>query len=245
VEHYGADMFNRAQLEEVVDISARAYRLLRWVGDAIERGFITFTRAHEYASDADAAAAWIAEHYHNFPAQCRPPAKEGAAFDRFANYFASYLTTSFDLVADPGSQLRSACGCRCWCCTYLAAAPHLKARRVASSDKKRAFKLKLDYLQQLALDRNLSVPESTPLAIATDAETSEQVALLAYTAELMARCAGRRSNPASLALWRQFAWLPTGSRKPGFELRVQSILEADAQITHALEKASRSKGGSG
>ena len=54
-------MFNRAQLEEVVEISARAYRLLRWVSDAIERGFITFTRAHEYASDADAAAAWIAE----------------------------------------------------------------------------------------------------------------------------------------------------------------------------------------
>jgi hypothetical protein len=230
-------MFDRAQLEEAVEIGNRAYRLIRWVGDAIERGFITFTSAHEYASDAEAAAAWIAEHYHNIPPDSRPPAKSGVVLARFANYFASYLNTSFELLAGPGVELRSRCECRCWCCTYLAAAPHLRTRRVTTSDKKRAFKLKLDHLRQLALDRSLSVSESALEGLAIGPKTSEQVALLAYGTELLARCSGRPSSPAALALWRQFAWSRAGSPKRGFVLRGDAILKAEAEIVRALETA--------
>lgn len=227
---------NRGQLEEALDIAARAYRLMRWVGEGIERGFLTFGSAHDYASDAGAAAAWIAEHYGNIPPAARPSTRQGAAFDRFTNYFATYLTTSFEILADPGIEVRSYCGCRCWCCTYLAAAPNLKTRRLTPKDKKRAARLKVDCLQQLALDRHLSVPESTLEALATDAVTTDQVALLAYTGELLRRCSGQSSGPASLVLWRQFAWSPSGSPKPGFELRADTILQAEAQIARALEK---------
>ncbi len=230
-------MLNRVQLEEAIDIAARAYRLIRWVGEAIERGFLTFTSAHDYASDAEAAAAWITEHYQNLPPASRPSVKEGASVDRFANYFVTFLTTSFDIVAAPGVEVRSSCGCRCWCCTYLAAAPHLKTRRLTPRDKKRAAKLKVGYLEQLALDLHLSVPESTLEALANAEETSGQVALLAYTTELLGRCAGRTSGPASLVLWRQFAWSPAGSPKPGFELRTDTILQAEADIAHALQAA--------
>jgi hypothetical protein len=230
-------MFDAAHLSEAVEIQNRAYKLIRWVGDAIERGFITFTSAHEYATDAEAASAWIADHYHNVPAQCRPPSTSDAVLARFGNYFASYLNTSFELLADPGLQLRSHCGCRCWCCTYLAAAPHLKTRRVTTSDKKRASKLKLDHLRQLALDRNLSVPESAIQKISAGVETSQQAALVAYGAELLARCSGRSSSPASLALWRQFAWSRAGSPYPDFVLRADAILQAEARLIEALKRA--------
>jgi len=230
-------MLNRGQLEEAIDISARAYRLIRWIGEAIERDFLTFTSAHEYASDAEAAAAWITEHYQNLPPASRPPAKEGAPLDRFANYFVSFLTTSFEIVAAHGVEVRSYCGCRCWCCTYLAAAPHLKMRSLTPRDKKRAAKLKVAYLQQLALDLHLSVPEAALGALANAKETSGQVALLAYATELLGRCAGRSSGPASLVLWRQFAWSPAGSPKPAFELRTEPILQAEAAIARALHAA--------
>jgi hypothetical protein len=231
-------MFNRLELEEAVEIGNRAYRLIRWVGDAVQQGFITFTRAHVYASDAEAAAAWIAEHYHNLPADARPPVASGRAFDRFANYFASYLNTSFELIERPGLQLRSShLGCMCSCCSYLAAAPHLKTRRVSASDKMRASRLKLDYLRQRALDLNLSIPDLALEKLATSDATSAQVALLAYSTELLARCAGRRSGAASLALWRQFAWSRSGSPKPDFVLRADSIFAAEAEIAQALKAA--------
>ena len=85
--------------------------------------------------------------------------------------------------------------------------------------------------------RRLFVPESSLEALATDADTTDQVALLAYSTELLRRCAGQSSGPASLVLWRQFAWSPAGSPKPGFELRTEAILQAETQIARAQEKA--------
>ncbi len=230
-------MFDTAQLGEAIEIQNRAYKLIRWVDDAIERGFITFTSAHAYATDSEAASAWIAEHYHNLPPESRPPSQSGSAMEKFGNYFASYLNTSFELVAEPGFQLRSDCGCSCWCCPYLAAAPHLKTRRVTSSDKKRASKLKRDHLRQLALDSNLQVDETGIEKITDGDETSEDCALFAYAGELIARCSGRPSSPASLALWRQFAWSRAGSPKRGFILRADAILEAEARLVDELARA--------
>ena len=230
-------MLDRGEIEEAVEIQNRAYGLIRWVGDAIERGFITFTSAHEYASDAEAAAAWVAEHYQNVPHHCRPPAKSGPSLERFASYFASYLNTSFELVAEPGLETRSRCGCRCWCCTYLAAAPHLRTRKITHRDKKRASRLKNAHLRQLALDHNILAPDAAIRSIVESDESSEHVALFTYAKELLARCSGRESSPASLALWRQFAWAKEGSPKPDFVLTSDLILEAEAKLLTALERA--------
>jgi hypothetical protein len=68
-------MLPREQIEEAVQIQQWSYKLLLWLADAIDRGFITFTRAHDYSSTADAAYEWIEEHYHNLPEAGRPQRK--------------------------------------------------------------------------------------------------------------------------------------------------------------------------
>jgi hypothetical protein len=229
-------VFDRQELREAVEIGARAYGLIRWLGRSVDRGTLPFNHAHEYASEAAAAEDWLVRYYGMFPGRFRPRATSGPGLARFARYFATYLTTSFELVAEPGLEVRPACG-PCFCCTYLAPASHLRTRRVTSADKKRAAELKLDYLQQQALDRDLALPGSALEAIATAPETSEQVALLGYTVELLARCAGRSSGPAALALWRQFAWTRAGSPKHDFELSAELILEAEEQVGRAIAAA--------
>jgi hypothetical protein len=49
----------------------------------------------------------------------------------------------------------------------------------------------------------------------------EQLAICVYSRELQARIAGRNTGPAVLAIWRMFAWEPTGSPKRDFELSVE------------------------
>jgi hypothetical protein len=238
--------FDRAKFEEAVEIHTRAYRLLRWVNDAVDRGFIAFTSAHYYASDAQAAATWVEEHYQNLPPECRPSDRTGAGLSRFGNYFATYINTSFELVATPGVQRRSSCGCHCWCCTYLGAAPHLKTRSVTPSDKKRASRLQRKVLAQLALDHGLAVSEGGIDAIADAAETAEATALVAYGLDLLARCSGQPAHPATHALWRVFAWEKAGSPKKGFVLQADAFLAAEAQVVQALRAtASRETVGRG
>ena len=43
---------NESALQEALVIQDRAYRLLRWLGEAVERGFVAFDRAHDYATEA-------------------------------------------------------------------------------------------------------------------------------------------------------------------------------------------------
>jgi hypothetical protein len=41
------------------------------------------------------------------------------------------------------------------------------------------------------------------------------------------------------ALWRQFAWLPTGSPKRDFELRAAEILAAEAALVEQIRSLRR------
>ena len=234
-------MFEPEVLREAVEIQIRGYRLIRWLGVAIDRGIIQFTSAHQYTSDAQAAAAWVGEHYQNLPPDARPPALTDAGLARFGNYFASFLNTSFELVAKPGMKPRSTCGCRCWCCSYLAQASHLVVRKVTTVDKKRASRMQARYVGQLALDHGLSVSEARIDEIVNGAGTDEASALAAYSVELLARCAGQASIPATLVLWRRCAWNKTGSPKKDFVLRAEDTLEAEALLVRVLRVPSEGK----
>lgn len=231
-------MFEENEITSAVDIQRRSYRLLRWVGDAIKRGFIRLERAHQYSSEADAAQAWISEHFASLPHDCRPPARTGEEFRRFATFFASYLLTSFDLLEDPGVRAASGCGCYCPICTHLVAVPHLKAKKLHPGDKRRAEDLKRSYLEELALENSLSFEPERVSAILNDPALSRDAAVATYGVELLRRCRGHSSGPAVLALWRQFAWRPTGSPIRDFELQASAILEAQDRLVKALAAAS-------
>ncbi len=99
-------MFDKSEVADAVEVQSKAYRLLRWVSSGIQKGFIHFERAHQWTTAASAAAAWLREHFQNVPPECRPAEAEGPEFDRFVNYFASYLLTSFDIDPNPAPELR-------------------------------------------------------------------------------------------------------------------------------------------
>ena len=101
-------MLDLDEVKLAVALQAQSYQLLKWLGTAINRGFIKFDRAHEYLDAADAARDWLEVHFHNLPEAGRP---ERGTLDAFARFFATYLTTSFDLVAQPKVVLESPCGC--------------------------------------------------------------------------------------------------------------------------------------
>ena len=228
-------MFDADRISESVEIHRRSYGLLHWLGGAIERGFISCETAHDYATEAEATEAWIVEHYENLPKAFRPPQLTGDPFRRFANFFTSYLTTSFDILENPKQTTKSSCGvCFCPACTYIGSAPHLRAKKVTPADKRRAEKMKYDYLAQLALDRSARIPQDEIARVLGDASLSRKAALATYGAELLNRCQGRSSGPAALALWRQFAWRTTGSPDREFELRAPDIMAAEKELCELL-----------
>lgn len=43
-------MLDYDRLKLAIEIHGQCYQLLRWVSDAIDKGFIRFTKAHEFTS---------------------------------------------------------------------------------------------------------------------------------------------------------------------------------------------------
>ncbi len=88
------------RLTLAIDIQSRSYKLLRWMAKGMEKGFISVTRAHDYADVTYSARDWIEQHYLNLPPETRPDRR---FLHEFANFFATYVTSSFDMMV--GSTL--------------------------------------------------------------------------------------------------------------------------------------------
>jgi hypothetical protein len=225
-----------ARLEEALDLQQRSYTLLKWLAQAIPRGFVAFDTAHAYADSAESAYAWIGEHFDNLPVRARPPARDGEAMRRFANCFASYLETSFELERKPGRRLTSDCGCYCPYCVVAVSAPHLRTKRLGRPDKSRAQQLERAAVKDIAVACDLALGDDALEAFLTERSAREDAALVAYAGQLMRRCDGAYVGPWVLALWRTFAWLPSGSPKRDFELSRDAVLAAEAAIVERLSR---------
>ena len=220
-------MLKRDEILQAVELHRRSYKLLRWLSTAIDKGVVGFARAHDYMDEAAAAEDWIKEHYASLPASCRPATDQVAPF---AKFFATYLTTSFDLIEQPGQELKSGCGCFCPLCAYLTAAPHLKTKKVTRRDKERARKIKLNALEQLALEHNAHMDRERAEKLLDSPETASEISLLAYGRQLVERTHGRSHGPAVLALWREIAWEKTGAPKKDYQLEPEAILRAEQSL---------------
>lgn len=220
-------MLPRDQIENAVEIQQKSYKLLLWLADAIDRGFITFTRAHEYSSAADTAYEWIQEHYHNLPEAGRPQRKR---LREFSNYFGSYVTTSFDLVDKPGARLESRCGCFCSFCAHLANASHLRPKKLRKRDKNMAREQRISRLIMLAEEESIHIDPDTAAMIAADPVFLRNAAYSAYALSLLERIRGDEGGHYALALWREIAWKPEGSPIKGFQLKADDILDAERQL---------------
>ena len=214
----------------------RSYRLLRWMAKAVEEGFIQFDTAHDYATLPEAAEGWILRHYLDITSGARVPRKY---LSEFCLFFSTYLENSFDLIAVPGKRLYSPdAHCFCPMCSWLVNAPHLKAKKVTASDKRRARKMNITTIRNIASEHRVDLSDDDIDQIADDPSLREVVCLTTYGHDLLRRMKGVATGPAVLALWRGFAWTETGSPKHGFELKADAILEAERHLTDVrLERA--------
>ena len=224
-------MFRPRELERVFDLQQRSYRLLLWVNRQLRRGGLDFSHAHEALSAADAAEEWIRRHLASLPADARP--EKAADIASFAHLFASYLTTSFELVEKPGYRLASHDNCYCPICSYLVAADRLKTRKVTRGAQESALELKRAFLQALAEDSELALIAEEIEGLLTRQELAPHVALATYAAELLRRSQFASQGKGILALWREIAW-EKGSPRPGFELTAKGVLAAEKAIVGAM-----------
>lgn len=219
------------QLTLAIEIQTRAYKLLRWVTGAIEKGFIPATRAHEYACISESALDWIEEHHLNLPTEARP---ERVYLVPFANYFATYMETSFDILEQPGKRLVSPCGCYCRFCSYVVNAPHLQPKKLTSRDKKRAGTLMADRVSTLALEEGIDLPQEDAARIAADPVTRRAAAYSTYGFWLIKRTQGISDGTSILALWRELAWRSSGSPIKDFKLCYADFADAEEALIAAF-----------
>lgn len=217
-------------VERAIDLQRRSYDLLRWVADRVDHGAITFKLAHNFASLPEAAHGWLSANYETLPRNAQPPREDLRAF---ANLFASYLETSFEMVESPG-QMKYSPNHHCFCpmCSWLVNAPRLVTKKLTRSDKERARKLQASAITRIALARDLAVNDAD--ALLAQPELAEAAALVAYALDLEARMNDAGEGPPALALWRAFAWNRQGSPKKDFVLRADLIFEAEERIAAAL-----------
>lgn len=234
-------MLPRDQIESAVEIQQKSYKLLLWLADAIDRGFITFTRAHDYSSAADTAYDWIKEHYFNLPQSSRP---QKGRLREFSNYFGSYVTTSFDLIDHPGKRLESQCGCFCPFCAHLVNASHLRPKKPKKHDKDMARERRISRLVALADEEGIPIPRDIAAAIATSPGFVRSAAYSAYGLSLLERIHGSEGGLYALVLWREIAWKPEGSPIKGFTLEASDIFDSESQLISEVKKNLRTTGSS-
>ena len=225
-------MLNRTELSRAVEMQKRSYKLVLWMGDAVQNGFIQIDTAHHYSSLPEAAERWILGHYENIPQNARVASED---LGTFCAFFSTYLKNSFDWVRNPGRQLDP----RDWCCSWcslLVDSPNLKTKKVTSAHKRRARKMKVSALRWLATEAGVSLTESHIDELVDHPTLREAISLLAYGIDLLNRMKGVAAGPAVLALWRGFAWTLTGAPKPRFQLTTDAIIEGENRLLSIILK---------
>jgi len=120
-------------------------------------------------------------------------------------------------------------------CRVLIQASHLKPKKLSASDKRRAEQLKRTYLESLVRESTPQIDAKNLERLQSDQSLARALALATYGKDLLRRCQGQgRSGPASLALWREFAYSKSGSPLPKFKLRANEIVQSEQELLAAL-----------
>jgi hypothetical protein len=220
------------RLAAVLALHEMGYALLRWIGDGVATGTMSFTHAHEWIETPGAARAWVEGSYDDLPSTVRPAREHLAAF---ANLLSTYLDSSFELIENrPHRLVDDGGGTPTAKESGLVDASSLAPRRLRRHDKERARALCADVVRDLAVEQGLRIEPAAMAAFLDDEALREPLAMVAWARELMRRSEGHVSGPAVLALWRGFAWTPEGSPKRNFRLEAADLLAAEATVVAAL-----------
>jgi len=112
--------------------------------------------------------------------------------------------------------------------------PHLRPKKVGAADKKVAESMKRGFVRKLASSAHLSISDEAVNQLLREPELSEAVALTTYADDLLQRLSGIAVGPATLVLWRNFAWTSQGSPKKDFALSTEAIMHAQHTVLARL-----------
>lgn len=227
-------MLSADHLTLAIDLHSKSYKLLRWLADGLEKGIIPPPCQHNHAQVSDPVFEWLNQDYESFPSEIRPDRRY---IREFADFFGTYLTSSFDIIESPGAHWRSQCSCHCRMCTLIANAPLLKTKKLTKRDKMRAFELMVDRVAALASEEGIAAQPEHVESVVEDASTRRCAGYSAYGHWLIRRMQGDSDGKSILALWREIAWKRSGSPITNFELRYEDFVAAEESLVGALHTA--------
>lgn len=209
--------------------------MLLWISNAIDEGRIQPSRAAHHSGGPDAAIHWLRSNYCHIPVELRPVESD---IDEFASFFSTYLTSSFDIVEQPGTKGEGPTPefCRCSVCMRIVNAPFLRAKKLFPRDKRRANYLMRQSLIEFAAERSVQLPDESAEHIVASESTRRSAAFITYGDWLIRRLSGESDGPAILALWRLIAWKPQGGIRPGFTLQVEDFIAAEEALARAIKE---------
>ena len=229
-------------LEDAVDIQQRCYRLLRWLQSRVDDRELPLAVAHSVLDEVETTECWLVAHWPQLPPDARPPSvRDSNPLRGFANYFTSYVMVSFELVRHPPTHLSSSSLCFCPICARLRLASHLRPRRITSAIKRYATEETVEHVLALAHEDGVA-PSRDEVRRWVLTDLRADAALSTYGVDLLARVRGRTAHPMSLALWRRFAWTPSGAPRQGFRLTADGILAAEQRVRARLVRSAQAKG---
>lgn len=228
-------MLDHNDLTLALDLHRRSYRLLLWLGDRARQNENLAHVLHESISVDAAAFEWLSRLYECLPKDTRP---ERPFLQQYANFFSTYITTSFELNPQQTRTI-SRCGCYCPYCSYIVAASRLKPRSTGARDRKRATRLMEDRLIELAYEEDVAQPGAWLYDLLDDEELKVAAGWSTYGSWLIRRCNGVSAGSAVLVLWRRLKVDRSRSYPYAQGLRFQDFIQAEESLTLAIGELAR------
>jgi hypothetical protein len=225
-------MIDTDALASAIEIQQKSYRLLRWVAEAIDNGRMPARFATRHAEGPEAAVEWVRQYHDGFPRDVRVDSKD---LEALANFFWTYVVTSFDVVSEPGSRgAFGTTGCICELCVRLVDASHLKTKKLRAHDKRRALALMTARTVSLGAEHGIVIDEGTATSYLDDPDLRRAMGYSAYGKSLLERLRGETEGPAVLALWREIAWTRTGAPIKDFRLDVDDFVASEQHLLDVM-----------
>lgn len=227
----------------VVPLQAKAYRLLIWTREAVDKGWVAPEAVHKSIQLPDVVEAWLLEQGRHIPLDACPDCTNPVERKAFVHLFSAFLQTSFDVNPSPGEHLYSPdAHCFCPVCSWMVPTTHLKPKKPTRHDKRKAVRLKADTLRRFVQDAGAAIDGEGFESLLGDPDLAGDIAVVAYVNELVARSKGCIAGAAALVLWRDFAWEKTGCPKKSFLFSMEYVREARDRLLARIRPDNSERG---
>jgi hypothetical protein len=218
---------NFKDIKKVLDINQRAFNLLKWLEEAIEKGIILVPSARNFISDQQIAKEWIVEHSENLPLDTKPNMNVQKELEAFVNLFGSFGLTSFEIIKHPGERYIPH-SIRSYGSKYRSN-KYIQPIKLSKKDKAKANQEKI-YVLNVLINELCSEKNQILEKLMMDDDLCRTISLYVYCELLIKRINGQHSGKTHLVLWREFAWTNEGSPIKGFKLSEEMYLNSRLRI---------------